>query len=364
MDQVPFREFIKTQLKLARINKEYRDKLTTPECMKLFLAAVTHPSVEPEHENNYQELEFIGDGIIKGILSQYIPRRWPGLLKKFPPKPSKKEKKGKSGEGILSKVRRYLEQRKTLSEFALQRGFWSYVRADEETLQKKRKETLEDVFEAFTGALVEVVDTHVKRGLGYNYAYNYVTASLDELELEITKELLDDAITLLNELYKANDLKNNKPPLKWGDAMYLTEELYIPIMNNYPTNAKTGNIIFYEPKKLPQVFVNGKWRHPNSIPLVQLVPYKVTPEPTLNEFGKPENHQMLWYAGVYGFPSVAGKDLSQKINTIPRKKILSNPDQYSAEIIGQGINFTIKEAKKMAASQALTHMKGLGYETL
>ena len=95
-----FHLFIKKQLSIAKINEKYCEEFTDTEGIDLFLTAFTHPTFDAE--KNYQELEFIGDGIIKGILSQYIPRRFPTL---------KGAKKG-TGEGVLSKTRRFLEQRK------------------------------------------------------------------------------------------------------------------------------------------------------------------------------------------------------------------------------------------------------------
>ena len=264
IDETKFRAFIKAQLKIAKINQEHREAFTDPAGMQLFLAAVTHPTYNSE--NNYQELEFIGDGIIKGILSQYIPRRFPKLASGG----SKYSKKG-TGEGVLSKTRRFLEQRKTLSDFALKLGFWDFVLADEETKTKLRKETLEDVFEAFVGALVEIVDLRVKRGLGYNYAYNYVEASLDNMEIEISKKTLDDPITRLNELYKANDLKGSNPPLKWGDAAYFTETIYFPKLAYKPKNAMKGDVFFSTKDKVAYVYDGTGWVHISRAPLVNLL---------------------------------------------------------------------------------------------
>ncbi|KKL94086.1 hypothetical protein LCGC14_1868180, partial [marine sediment metagenome] len=257
-----------------------------------------------------------------------------------------------------SKTRRLLEQRKTLSDFALKLGFWDYVRADEETKTKLRKETLEDVFEAFVGALVEIVDQRVKRGLGYNYAYNYVEASLNDLEIEISKKTLDDPITRLNELYKANELKGNKPPLKWGDAAYYTYKFYIPKLDEKPGksyNAVAGDVFFSTKDKVAYVYDGKGWVHISRAPFLRLTPLKVTEqEPDL------ETMQMMWYAGVYGFPSRIGKPPDGTLDKLSPKEILENPDAYGANIIGQGLHFKKTDSKKLAAAQALYYLSREG----
>jgi len=342
---IEFRNFIQTMLRRANINQQYRELFTNADGMQLFLTAVTHQT--HDSENNYQELEFIGDGIIKGILSQYIPRRFPNLVS------GKYSKKG-TGEGALSKTRRLLEQRKTLSDFGLKLGFWDYVRADEETLTKLRKETLEDVFEAFVGALVEIVDQQIKRGLGYYYAYNFVTSNLDEITIDISKETLDDPITRLNELYKANELEGDKKPLKWGDALYATVKMYLPRVTSLPPikTQQPGTIVFSDTNKSAYVVTDTGWMHISKAPLIG---FKVPP------FDDTENAQMMWYAGVYGFPNATGEVIVTK-ETKP--KILKDPGQYNADIIGQGLHFKVKEAKKSAALQALNYLDTRGYKKI
>nr|QBK87587.1 MAG: ribonuclease III [Marseillevirus LCMAC201] len=350
MDTSTFRTFIQAQLKIARINKEHREIFTDSDAMKLFLTAFTDPTYDAK--NNYQTLEFIGDGIMHAILSQYIPRRFPGLASG-----ESKYSKKSTGEGVLSKTRRFLEQRKTLSDFALKRGFWDHVLADEDTKTKLRKETLENVYEAFVGALVEIVDQRVKQGLGYNYAYNYASASLDDLKIEISKENLDDPITRLNELYKANELKGDSQPLKWGDAAYYTDKLYIPRLDQHPAKVYRvrGNLYFSTKDKVAYVFYDKKWTHVSLVPLMDLRPLKLSEEEP-----DPDTLQMMWYAGVYGFPDLIGHAPDVILDKLSPNQILKNPDKYSAEIIGQGLHFKKTDSRKLAAAQALHYLHGKG----
>lgn len=341
-----FREFVQKMLKRANINQEYRDIFTNPENLTIFLTAFTDPSFDPL--DNYQVLEFTGDGIIKGALSQYLPRRFPDLAIKV-----MRSKKGTS-EGPLSKLRRYLEQRKTLSDFGLKLGFWDHVRADEKTRERLRKETLENVYEAFIGALVEVVDKNVKRGLGYYYAYNFIEANLNEIDIEVSAETLDDPITRLNELYKASDIIGGKKPLKWGDALYTPRKLFLPKVETLPpiSTAKTGDLVFSVGDKSAFIATPKGWVHVSKAPLIEFH----VPDPTTI----PEDQsQLMWYQGVYGFFDAKEPVV---INNESKVEILKNPDRYGASIIGQGLHFLSKEAKKIAADQALRYLERLGYK--
>lgn len=348
-----FREFILTQLKIAKINQKHRDQFTDVEGMKLFLKAVTSPTYS---KDNYQELEFTGDGIIKGILSQYIPRRFPGLASGE----SKYSKKG-TGEGVLSKTRRMLEQSKTLADCALKLGFWDFVLADDDTKATNRKKTLEDVFEAFIGALVEIVDQRVRSGLGYAFAYNYVQAALDDIDIDISKKTLDDPITRLNELYKAKELKDGKIPFKWGDAAYNTFQIWVPKLTEKPKSASLGEVIFSLKDKVVYVWAKEGWVHASRAPLIELLGVPPPPLP-LNPSDPIEDKQLLWYAGVYGFDNRIGKVYNGFLNGVKPQQIIENPDKYDADIIGQGLHFKKADAKQLAASQALYYLNGKGYK--
>lgn len=334
-EKLSFKSFIQELLKRAKIGSDYREILTDQEGMILFTEAFTDSSYDPIH--NLEVWEFSGDGIVKGILSQYIPRRFPDLVKSS-------EKEGKTGEGLLSKTRRMLEQSKTLSDIALKLGFWEYVKANEETLAKDRKKTLEDVFEAFIGVLVEIVDRKVKRGMGYLFSYNFLESLLDMKEINITTETLDDPVTRLNELYKASFLKNDKQPLKWGDAEYIFENITTPKVFSLPGGQFTnGDMVFLNGDKSVYVYFNGKWIHVSKAPLIKLQPaaslMPFNPDDPSND---DKVQRKLWYAGVYGYPG------------------------GNKTIIGQGVYMKkMKDqnsAKMVAAQQALNYLRSSGIE--
>lgn len=109
---------------------------------KLLLEALTHSSYANEHKNSvrdYEKLEFLGDAVLELAVSDYIYRHFPKL-----------------NEGELTRLRSNIVRTEGFSEFAVECGFQKEIRlglGEEKAGARKRKTLLEDVFEAFNGAL-------------------------------------------------------------------------------------------------------------------------------------------------------------------------------------------------------------------
>ena len=119
---------------------------------------------------SFERLEYLGDGIIKSCQGTYLFNRFPG-------------KPGQNNEGFLTKLRIKLEQTKRLAEFAKHLGFdkWLLFSDYLEKLGHKEQgrnnqKALENVFEAFVGAIIQ--DNQI--GIGYTYAYNFMAAVMEE----------------------------------------------------------------------------------------------------------------------------------------------------------------------------------------
>lgn len=316
-----FKQFIKSLLVLAKIDPDIAEKFLTRDILELFEQAFTDKSYyadSPDAEkNSYELLEFQGDGIVKAILVQYIPRRFP----------NKKH-------GVYSKIRRMLEQEGTLSVIALKLGFWDYTRADEKVKTFDRKSTLENVFEAFIGALVKTIDIKLDtRGLGYRYAMIFLENQLDQKEIDISPEKLDDPVTRLNEVYKSSSLKGGKY-LRWGDAKYKYTNIEIPQVTDLPDSASPGDLIFN--KKDTFVYF---WNRYNKWEPVSRVPNNLTLQPA-----KVPTADLIkvWYVTVLGYPFNQEKVMGIGVHLRKEK------DQPSA--------------KMMAADNALYHLKRMGFE--
>ena len=108
---------------------------------KLLEDAFTHSSYANEHpgRKDYEKLEFLGDAVLELAVSEYLYRHFPRL-----------------NEGELTRMRSNIVRTEGFSEFAIECGFPEEInlgKGEEKAGARKRKTLLEDVFEAFNGAL-------------------------------------------------------------------------------------------------------------------------------------------------------------------------------------------------------------------
>ena len=108
---------------------------------KLLEDAFTHSSYANEHpgRKDYEKLEFLGDAVLELAVSDYLYRHFPRL-----------------NEGELTRMRSNIVRTEGFSEFAIECGFPEEIdlgKGEEKADARKRKTLLEDVFEAFNGAL-------------------------------------------------------------------------------------------------------------------------------------------------------------------------------------------------------------------
>ncbi len=108
---------------------------------KLLEDAFTHSSYANEHpgRKDYEKLELLGDAVLELAVSDYLYRHFPRL-----------------NEGELTRMRSNIVRTEGFSEFAIECGFPEEInlgKGEEKAGARKRKTLLEDVFEAFNGAL-------------------------------------------------------------------------------------------------------------------------------------------------------------------------------------------------------------------
>ncbi|MDT9605152.1 ribonuclease III [Lactobacillus johnsonii] len=129
MVSVAFKQYLK---------KKYGIKFNNE---KLLEDAFTHSSYANEHpgRTDYEKLEFLGDAVLELAVSDYLYRHFPRL-----------------NEGELTRMRSNIVRTEGFSEFAIECGFPEEInlgKGEEKAGARKRKTLLEDVFEAFNGAL-------------------------------------------------------------------------------------------------------------------------------------------------------------------------------------------------------------------
>ncbi len=125
---------------INRLYDKYKIKFNNP---KLLEEAFTHSSYANEHPEegirDYEKLEFLGDAVLELAISDYLYRNFTSL-----------------NEGELTRMRSNIVDTEGFAEFAQKFGFPAEINlghGEEKAGARSRKTLLEDVFEAFNGAL-------------------------------------------------------------------------------------------------------------------------------------------------------------------------------------------------------------------
>ena len=125
---------------INRLDKKYKIKFNN---QKLLEEAFTHSSYANEHPGDgirdYEKLEFLGDAVLELAISDYLYRNFSSL-----------------NEGELTRMRSNIVDTEGFAEFAQKFGFPAEINlghGEEKAGARSRKTLLEDVFEAFNGAL-------------------------------------------------------------------------------------------------------------------------------------------------------------------------------------------------------------------
>jgi len=201
-----FKSLITGLLKKGNIKQKYVDLLTSPENMEIYGNAFTSSLVDSKH--NYEVLEQIGDLIGNQFIVWYIYRRFPQL-------------KCAAGVKVAARLRINYGSKSSFFGIAEQYGFWPFISATNDLRQRKKKDLLEDVLEAFLGATGIIMDDQVHQGLGYATAYKILAAIFDDFPISLRYEDLYDAKTRLKELF---DLHGEKlGPLSYEEKKEETE---------------------------------------------------------------------------------------------------------------------------------------------
>ncbi|UQS81606.1 ribonuclease III [Bombilactobacillus folatiphilus] len=111
--------------------------------LDLLFSALTHSSYANEHRElkikDYERLEFLGDAVLELNVSEYIFKTFPSLP-----------------EGQLTKLRADIVCTASFARFCREVGLQEFIRlgnGEEKAGSRNRDTLLEDVFEAFVGAL-------------------------------------------------------------------------------------------------------------------------------------------------------------------------------------------------------------------
>ncbi len=198
-----------------KIKDKYYEKF--PDCKNVF--------IQPK---NYERLEFIGDSIIKPILTDYITSYFIN-----------------QNEGFLSKLRSRLEKTQMFSDLTRLLNLKDYILISRQYEETNTRNTnlsiMEDVFEAFIGALY--LDAKEQKDCGYAFKvihdliFNIFES--DTFNLDLRKMSIDDnykdklnSFCNMNKLpqpiYKLKDIQTITS--KRGNSMYKYNEYTVLVI--------------------------------------------------------------------------------------------------------------------------------------
>jgi ribonuclease-3 len=172
-----------------------------------------------KHKEDYERLEFVGDSILRLIITDYLFIRYKSM-----------------DQGDLTKLRSQIENKDCLAEMARRIGLQKYMlipRNLEATGCREKTSKLQcDIFEAFIGAIYydsmgicysdigKELDLNKKsRGISYDLCYQFVTG-LIEVEIDLT-------LLLETETNHKDELLQQYHKLGWGDPKYNVMEVII-----------------------------------------------------------------------------------------------------------------------------------------
>ncbi len=181
-----FKRLITGLLKKGKLKATYIDILTSPENMEFYGNAFTSSLVDSKY--NYEVLEQIGDVIGNQFIVTYIYRRF-------------KQLRCSAGVKVTARLRINYGSKTSFCSIAEKEGFWPFISATNDLRLRKKKDLLEDVFEAFLGATSTIMDEQVHLGLGNATVYKILATIFDEFPISLRYEDLYDAKTRLKELF-------------------------------------------------------------------------------------------------------------------------------------------------------------------
>lgn len=148
-------------------NPQRRINYVGQEAIILWLQAFTHETVDPEF--NYEELELLGDRVLKTSFCDYLTQRFPGIKK-----------------GTLSLHEDTYMSKLYQRELSVKLGFQPWIRVRDTDISTN---ILEDVFESFVGALFRVSDMVEKRGMGYLNCFNLMVHLFNDVPIDPTRAI-------------------------------------------------------------------------------------------------------------------------------------------------------------------------------
>lgn len=178
-----FKDFLLNIVQYTGASKQYLGRYINDETLPFFNMAFTSKTVN--EESNYETFEQMGDATIGKFIVWSSYEKFPHL-------------RGKSeAVEIIARMKINLGSKETLSQIAEDMGIWPYISASEDLRQRSKKTLLEDVFEAFIGALEYIIHdfsdpNYSQPGVAYQLIYTLLLRLFEPYTLKIDYNILVD----------------------------------------------------------------------------------------------------------------------------------------------------------------------------
>lgn len=158
------RKFLFVFLKNVEPDKVLRNKLVNAEAMQVWKVAFTHSSFNPNIGENYEELEKLGDAVMRVHLTKLLMEKYQHIDAKT------------ISQVIFRELSKYSQ-----GELCKKLGLEKYIR----TSLRINISSCEDLIESFFGALLKIGD-NIKRGAGYILTWNLTVELFNNVDIENT----------------------------------------------------------------------------------------------------------------------------------------------------------------------------------
>lgn len=201
---------------LSSINISEQDILNKYIQSSYFRDAFVHKSHNPIH--NYEYLELKGDCVVNLAIAQYIKKRFP-LIK---------------SQKWLTKIYHNLRSTKYLSNLSKELNFDKCILYDKDE-KIDTNSVLEDCFESFFGALVNVTDEWNNRGVGYSISYSIISNLYDKYDLPLNFDEYFENKPRVKELFDMMKWNFKNEKIRFDPR----QKKYLATLEIYPKGDKT-----------------------------------------------------------------------------------------------------------------------------
>ena len=202
---VSFKDMLSKAFEGVKLKVKYKDLLLTEKSLGIFDHVFT--SFTANTGFDYEFYEQLGDSVLTQFIVFYSYKRFPQL-------------KQKTGVHVVALIRHKYVSKDVLPVIAEGLGFLPFISASFDSLKKKEK-LLEDVFEAFIGAVTSILDEEIRHGVGYAVAYDLLSSIYDKIDISLAYENLKDPVTRLKEIF---DVEAYQPTI--GNRVFYVENFF------------------------------------------------------------------------------------------------------------------------------------------